>query len=77
MHEVSIAQHLIELSYQAAEGQKILSLQLRLGSTSCVAEESLRFCFDVVARGTLAQGARLDIELVPGPEFQLVSLEVE
>lgn len=77
MHEVSIAQHLVELSCQAAGGQKILSLQLRLGTTSCVAEESLRFCFDLVARDTLAQGARLEIELLPGPEFQLVSLEVE
>lgn len=29
MHEVSIAQHLIGLSCQAAGGQRILSLQLR------------------------------------------------
>ncbi|MBT9587243.1 hydrogenase maturation nickel metallochaperone HypA [bacterium] len=77
MHEVSLAQHLIDLCQEAAAGQPVLSIQVRLGQGSCVAAESLQFCFEVVARGTSAQGARLDIESATGTEFQLVSLEVE
>lgn len=77
MHEVSLAHSLIELSCQEASGQRILSVHLRLGLKSCVAEEALRFCFEVVSRGTLAEGARLEIESTPGSDLQLVSLEVE
>lgn len=77
MHEVSIAQHLIELACQAAPEERILALQLRLGINSCVAAESLTFCFEVAARGTALEGVRLDFESVTGGEFQLVSVEVE
>jgi hydrogenase nickel incorporation protein HypA/HybF len=77
VHEVSLAQHLIQLACEAAQGEKLLSLQVRLGEGSCVAAQSLQFCFEVAAHGTLAQGARLDIESSSGDEFQLLSVEVE
>lgn len=77
MHEVSVAQHLLELAQEAAGGQRILALELRLGRRCCVAAEALRFCFELVCQDTLAQGARLDIEDSPGPELELLSLEVE
>lgn len=77
MHEVSIAQHLLELAQQSAPAGRILALQLRLGRRSCVAAESLRFCWDVASRGTAAEGARLDLEETAGSDLELVSLEVE
>jgi len=76
MHELSLAEHLVELALEAAPGERVLSLHLRVGTLSCVAPEPLRFCFALAAEGTCLQGARLDIDLESGPEFQLVSLEV-
>jgi hydrogenase nickel incorporation protein HypA/HybF len=39
---------------------------LEIGAIGQVEPESLRFCFDAVTRGTIAEGARLDIVTVPG-----------
>ena len=36
---------------------------LEVGPLSCVEPEALRFCFDVVMRGSLAEGAALDIAM--------------
>ena len=39
--------------------------------------ESIEFCFDVVARGTLAEGARLEIRQPDGDEFTVTTMEIE
>ena len=39
---------------------------LEIGALACAEPEALRFCFDVVSRGSKAEGARLDLVLVPG-----------
>jgi len=65
MHELSLAQSLLDLAVKHAEGHRIASLKVRVGALSGVVFESLEFCFDFVSRGTLAEGARLDFEFVP------------
>ena len=42
------------------------SFRLEIGQLSSVEVEALRFCFDAVTRATLAEGARLEIDTVPG-----------
>jgi hydrogenase nickel incorporation protein HypA/HybF len=44
----------------------VRAVMLELGALSHVEEESLRFCFDAVTRGTVAEGARLDVLATPG-----------
>ena len=69
MHEVAImaeALRMAEDAARAAGAERILRLRLRLGSLSGVVEESLRFAFDVVTQDTMAAGASLEIERVPG-----------
>jgi hydrogenase nickel incorporation protein HypA/HybF len=44
---------------------RIHLLRLRIGPLSGVVPDSLRFAFDVVSCGTLAEGGRLEIEEVP------------
>jgi hydrogenase nickel incorporation protein HypA/HybF len=45
---------------------KVSLIRLTLGALGPADPEALRFCFDAVARGTIADGARLEIETVPG-----------
>jgi len=67
MHELSIAQNLIELVCDHADraGESgVRTIHLRLGELSGF-RRALCFCFDAVARGTICEGARLVIEDVP------------
>lgn len=45
--------------------RRIQRIALRVGALSGVVPEALEFAFGVVTRGTIAEGARLDVELVP------------
>jgi hydrogenase nickel incorporation protein HypA/HybF len=67
MHEMSIAQSVLDIILQESRNHQIsrvFSVALKVGELSAVETESLRFCFDLVARGTPIEGARLEIERV-------------
>ncbi len=67
MHELSIAQSLVEMvsDHAARAGaRRVQTIHVRLGELSGF-RRALYFCFDRVARGTLCEGARLAIEEVP------------
>lgn len=69
MHELSLAESAIQIIEEAARTQKFKRVQviwLEVGSLAGVEPEALRFCFDAVAKGTVAQNARLQIINVPG-----------
>jgi len=69
MHEVSVAESLVELIADEArkEGfRRVRRVHVRLGALGHVEPAALLFCFDVVAKGTAADGARLELEIVPG-----------
>lgn len=68
MHEVSVAERMLEIVLEAAEGNgggRVRSARLLLGALSCVEPETLRFAFDIACRGTLAEGCRLEVIAVP------------
>jgi hydrogenase nickel incorporation protein HypA/HybF len=68
MHEVGIMSEAVRMAEDAAKtagADRILKLRLRLGSLSGAVQESMQFAFDVVCNGTMAEGATLEIELVP------------
>lgn len=69
MHEMSLAEGIrgiVEDTAQAQGFTRVKAVVIEVGQLSSVEVESLKFCFDVVMRGTVADGARLDIETVPG-----------
>ena len=69
MHELSLSNGMLEIiEKQAAEAEfgRVLVVRLEVGSLSCVERDALAFCFDSVTRGSVAEGARLDILPVPG-----------
>jgi hydrogenase nickel incorporation protein HypA/HybF len=69
MHEMSLAEHVLQIIEEAAHHQsfvRVKTVWLEIGQLACVEQESLRFCFDVVARDSVAQQARVEIIEMPG-----------
>lgn len=68
MHEVDIMQRTLDIALEYATRQgaaKIHRFQMRVGVLSGVVPDALEFAFDVVVRGTIAEGAQLQIDSVP------------
>jgi hydrogenase nickel incorporation protein HypA/HybF len=61
MHELGITQQIVDLVVEHSGGAKVRRIVLEIGKLTAVLPEAVRFCFDVCARGTVAQGAELEI----------------
>ena len=69
MHEMSLAEGVLQLMEEAAANQgfaRVKAVWLEIGQLSAVEVEAMRFCFDAVTRGSLADGAALNIIELPG-----------
>jgi hydrogenase nickel incorporation protein HypA/HybF len=78
MHELGIAQAIVEQSVEAARSAgstRVTAVRVRIGELSGVAEEALRFCWDIATAGTILDAARLDCEQVAGQELRIEWLE--
>jgi hydrogenase nickel incorporation protein HypA/HybF len=72
MHEMSIAQSIVEIVQEQAQRDaftRVRIVRLSLGALSHVDPRALAFAFDVVTRGTVVEGAALEIERPPGTGF--------
>jgi hydrogenase nickel incorporation protein HypA/HybF len=79
MHELSIANALVELACEEAEHRglhRVQALHIRIGPLAGIVKEALLFSFDLAAAGTAIEGARLEVQESSGAELQLVALEV-
>ena len=69
MHELSIAQSLVEVALEAltdhAQGQRVSAVHLRLGALAGVDVQALLFSYDLVTEDTPLAGSVLQIERVP------------
>jgi hydrogenase nickel incorporation protein HypA/HybF len=68
MHEFSIAQSLLEIIEEHTlpyAGARVMNVTLRIGKLSGVMPDALRFGFEALSRGGIAEGASLIIEEVP------------
>ncbi len=64
MHEMAIAESILtalEEQGRAQDYTRVTLVRLEIGPLAGVEIEALRFCFDVVIKGSLADGARLEI----------------
>jgi hydrogenase nickel incorporation protein HypA/HybF len=57
---------IVEETAQAQGCGRVKAIVLEIGELSSVEIESLRFCLDVVLRDSIADGAAIEIESVPG-----------
>lgn len=69
MHEMSLAEGVIRIVEDCARRERVarvLAVRLEVGELAGVEVDALRFCFEVAARGGVAEGARLEIDRTPG-----------
>jgi hydrogenase nickel incorporation protein HypA/HybF len=66
MHELGIAEQVIEIAAGRSGGARITRIVLLLGKLTAVLPDALRFCFDAASAGTPAEGAQLVVVEVPG-----------
>lgn len=69
MHEMALAESIVEIVKDTARrnaARCVRTVWLELGALSHVAPDALRFCFDAVTHGSVAEGATLEILTVPG-----------
>ena len=68
MHELGIASRVLEIAVSEAarhDAARVTAVRLRVGVLRGVVPEHMVFLFGEVARGTIAEGARVDIEPEP------------
>jgi hydrogenase nickel incorporation protein HypA/HybF len=68
MHELGIAQSIMQIVLSEAEkakARKVLKVTIKVGELAGVLPDSLTFCFNLLAKSTIAEHASLTIEKVP------------
>lgn len=69
MHEMALTESLVEMIEEEGRKQgfaRVARVRLEIGALGHVEPEAMWFCFPAVARGTIAEGATLDIVVTPG-----------
>ena len=61
MHELGITQEIVAIVCEHCRGAKVTRVVLEIGKLSAVLPDAVRFCFDLCAEGTEAEGAVLEI----------------
>lgn len=68
MHEMGIVQSIMGILDEQASlhhAKRITAVNLEFGALTAVMPDAVRFAFDVLSRGTQAEGAELDIRILP------------
>lgn len=69
MHEMALCEGVLEIIAEEAKRQaftRVRAVRLEIGALSHVEPDAMRFCFDAVSRGTIAESARLEVIDIPG-----------
>jgi hydrogenase nickel incorporation protein HypA/HybF len=67
VHELSITENLVRILQEQGTSQnftKVLKVHLEIGALSTIEPDSILFCFDIIAKDTIAEGAVLEISRV-------------
>jgi hydrogenase nickel incorporation protein HypA/HybF len=64
VHELALSRSIVETAVRHAEGRRVSSVEMRIGTLRQVVPDSLVFYFEVTSRETACEGARLDYVLV-------------
>jgi hydrogenase nickel incorporation protein HypA/HybF len=69
MHELAVAQSILDISIRRAQetsARRITDINLVIGQFSSIVDDSIQFYWDIIADGTLAEGATLHFDRIPG-----------
>ena len=65
MHELAIAESVIQVASRHADGRQVTKVYLKVGHLRQVVPSALAFSFELVAQGTPVEGAELALEEIP------------
>ena len=69
MHELAVTQSILDICLRHAEQSnaiRITDINLVVGQFSSIVDDSVQFYWDIVAQDTIAQGAILHFNRIPG-----------
>lgn len=66
MHELAITRNIVAIVSEKAKTERVRRVTIEIGKLSAVFPQAVRFCFEVVSRGTVLEGAELDIVEIDG-----------
>jgi hydrogenase nickel incorporation protein HypA/HybF len=68
MHELSVTESILEISLrhaQEASAKRITNLYLVIGQLASIIDDSVQFYWDIISKGTIADGATLHFRRLP------------
>ena len=68
MHELSVTQSLLEIALQHAEkanARRVTDLNIVIGDLASMVDDSIQFYWEIIAKDTIAEQARLNFRRVP------------
>lgn len=65
MHELALTESVVQAVCERLPGERVRRVRLEIGRLAAVVPDAVRFCFEVCTRGTLLDGAELEILEVP------------
>ncbi|NEP83425.1 MAG: hydrogenase maturation nickel metallochaperone HypA [Okeania sp. SIO3B3] len=66
MHELGITQNIVGIVAENAHDKTVKRVTLEIGELSAIMSDALEFCFDICSKGTVLEGATLEIIKIPG-----------
>lgn len=68
MHELSVTESILEISTRHADNagaKRITHLYLVIGQLASIVDDSVQFYWDIISKGTIAEGAELHFRRLP------------
>ncbi len=69
MHELAVTQSILDISISHAKeagAKRVTDINIVIGQFTSIIDDSVQFYWDIVSEGTIAHGAVLHFERVPG-----------
>ena len=66
MHEMALTQSVVDAVCEHAAGRHVQKVTVEIGALCAVVPDAMQFCFELATEGTVADGARLDLNVQPG-----------
>ena len=77
MHEAALCEGVLAVALDAAAGDPVTRVRVRVGEVQAVVPESFEFCWKLVAEGTDAAESAVELNMVRGDVLEVEEVEVQ